>query len=246
MRIIRFTSASSCGILRPSQRAFGTYLCVYRKEDDHTTPDRKSSGWMILSAMWLRRTVSPSRRVGRGRQFLSFPSSCRPGQKVRRCEWSRSDALFVCALLYILLSAGDIHFRRISSSYIHPCLYTASPPHPVIFSTYFLPQHRCFHRSFLRRSADPPGSPPSMLPTAPLFFRQLCSVPRPAILTVALVPLYLQLPSPRPLSGRYAASESLPFERSFRLLYCFANGLPLSVGSDCIQCLMYEKLSCFR
>ena len=243
---MRFTSASSCGILRPSQRAFGTYLCVYREEDDHTTPDRKSSGWMILSAMWLRRTVSPSRRVGRGRQILSFPSSCRPGQKVRRCEWSRSDALFVCALLYILLSAGDIHFHRISSSYIHSCLYTAPSPHPVILSTYFLSQHRCFHRFFLRRSADPPGSPPSILPTAPLFFRQLCSVPRPAILTVALVPLYLQSPSPRPLSGRYAASESLPFERSFRLLYCFANGLPLPVDSGCIQCLIHEKLSCFR
>lgn len=126
------------------------------------------------------------------------------------------------------------------------CLYTAPSPHPVIFSTYFLPQHRCFHRFFLRRSADPPGSPPSILPTAPLFFRQLCSVPRPAILTVALVPLYLQLPPPRPLSGRYAVSENLPFERSFRLLYCFANGLPLPVDSDCIQCLMYEKLSCFR
>ncbi len=121
-------------------------------------------------------------------------------------------------------------------------------PHRIqlFFSTYFLPQHRCFHRFFLRRSADPPGSPPSILPMAPLFFRQLCSVPRPAILTVALVPLYLQLPPPRPLSGLYAASESLPFERSFRLLYCFTNGLPLPVDSDCIQCLMYEKLSCFR
>ena len=246
MRIIRFTSASSCGILRPSQRAFGTYLCVYREEDDHTAPDRKSSGWLILSAMWLRRTMFPSRRVGRGRQILSFPSSCRPGQKVRRCEWSRSGALFVCTLLYILLPAGDIHFHRISSSCIRPCMYTTLSPHPVIFSTYFLPQHRCFHRFFLRRSADPPGSPPFILPTAPLFFRQLCSVPRPAILTVALVPLYLQLPSPRPLSGRYAVSESLPFERSFRLLYCFANGLPLPVDSNCIQCLMYEKLSCFR
>lgn len=206
MRIIRFTSAVPCGILRPSQRAFGTYLCVYREEDDHTAPDRKSSGWMILSAMWLRRTVSPSRRVGRGRQILSFPSSCRPGQKVRRCEWSRSDALFVCTLLYALfcifscLSAGDIRFHRISSSHIHPCLYTAPSPHPVIFSTYFLPQHRCFHRFFLRRSADPPGSPPSILPTAPLFFRQLCSVPRPAILTAAL--------SPSPL--RYVCSFRKP------------------------------------
>ena len=133
----------------------------------------------------------------------------------------------------------------------HPLIFTlACIPFPyriqLFFSTYFLPQHRCFHRFFLRRSADPPGSPPSILPTAPLFFRQLCSVPRPAILTVALPPLYLQLPSPCPLSGRYAASESLPFERSFRLLYCFANGLPLPVDSDCIQCLMYEKFSCFR
>ena len=104
MKIMRFTYLFFCVTLRPSQRAFGTYLCVYRKEDDHTAPDRKSSGWMILSAMWLRRTMFPSRRVGRGRQILSFPSSCRPGQKVRRCEWSRSDALFVCILLYILLS----------------------------------------------------------------------------------------------------------------------------------------------
>lgn len=237
MRIMRFTSAVSCGILRLSQRAFGTYLCVYREEDDHTTPDRKSSGWMILSAMWLRRTVSPSRRVGRGRQILSFPSSCRPGQKVRRCEWSRSDALFVCALLYILLSAGDIHFRRISFSHIHPCLYTAPSPHPAIISTYFLTQHRCFHRFFLRRSADPPALPP------PYSQRPRSSF---ASYVPSLVPLYLQLPSPRPLSGRYAASESLPFERSFRLLYCFANGLPLPVDSYCIQCLMYEKLSCFR
>ena len=76
--------------------------------------------------------------------------------------------------------------------------------------------------------------------------RYTYSCPRPAILTAALVPLYLQLPPPRPLSGLYAASENLPFERSFRLLYCFANGLPLPVDSDCIQCLMYEKLSCFR
>ena len=246
MKIMRSTYLFFCVTLRPSQRAFGTYLCVYRKEDDHTAPDRKSSGWMILSAMWLRRTMFPSRRVGRGRQILSFPSSCRPGQKVRRCEWSRSDALFVCTLLHILLSAGDIHFRCISSPYIRPYLYTTPSPHPVIISIYFLPQHRCFHRFFLRRSADPPGSPPSILPMAPLFFRQLCSVPRPAILTVALVPLYLQSPSPRPLSGLYAASENLPFERSFRLLYCFANGLPLPVDSYCIQCLMYEILSCFR
>ena len=104
MKIMRFTSAVSCGILRPSQRAFGAYLCVYREEDDHTAPDRKSSGWMILSAMWLRRTVSPSRRVGRGRQILSFPSSGRRVKNGRRGYWTPRDALFVCILLYILLS----------------------------------------------------------------------------------------------------------------------------------------------
>ena len=141
-----------------------------------------------------------------------------------------------------------------------PVIYIFTAYHPLIFTLACIPlPHRIqlfFHifpapapllPSFLPAQVRrPPGSPPSILPTAPLFFRQLCSVPRPAILTVALVPLYLQLPSPRPLSSRYAASESLPFERSFRLLYCFANGLPLPVDSDCIQCLMYEKLSCFR
>lgn len=112
-------------------------------------------------------------------------------------------------------------------------------PHRIqlFFSTYFLPQHRCFHRFFLRRSADPPGSPP------PYSQRPRSSF---ASYVPSLAPLYLQLPPPRPLSGLYAASESLPFERSFRLLYCFANGLPLPVDSYCIQCLMYEKLSCFR
>ena len=112
-------------------------------------------------------------------------------------------------------------------------------PHRIqlFFSTYFLPQHRCFHRFFLRRSADPPGSPP------PYSQRPRSSF---ASYVPSLVPLYLQLPSPRPLSGVYVASESLSFERSFRLLYCFANDLPLPVDSDCIQCLMYEKLSCFR
>ena len=171
MKIMRFTYLFFCVTLRPSQRAFGTYLCVYRKEDDHTAPDRKSSGWMILSAMWLRRTVSPSRRVGRGRQIHAA-----------------THFLYALFCIFSCLSACDIHFYCISSSYIHPFLYTAPSPHPVIISTYFLPQHRCFHRFFLRRSADLPRLSPSILPTVPLFFRQLCSVPRPAILTVALVP----------------------------------------------------------
>lgn len=178
--------------------------------------------------------------------FFSFfmPSGSKSASL--RMVTQRRTFLYALFCIFSCLSAGDIHFRRISFSHIHPCLYIAPSPHPVIISTYFLSQHRCFHCFFLRRSADPPGSPPSILPTAPLFFRQLCSLPRPAILTVALVPLYLQSPSPRPLSGRYAASESLPFERSFRLLYCFANGLPLPVDPDCIQCLMHEKFSCFR
>ena len=142
-----------------------------------------------------------------------------------------------------------------------PVIYIFAAYRPLIFALTCIPRpHRIQlffpHISCPNTAASivsscagppiPPGSPPSILPMAPLFFRQLCSVPRPAILAVALVPLYLQLPSPRPLSGVYAASESLPFERSFRLLYCFANGLPLPVDSDCIQCLMYEKLSCFR
>lgn len=142
-----------------------------------------------------------------------------------------------------------------------PVIYIFAAYHPLIFTLacipfphriqLFFPHISCPNTaaSIVSSCADPPippALPPSILPTAPLFFRQLCSVPRPAILTVALVPLYLQLPSPRPLSGRYTASESRPFERSFRLLYCFANDLPLPVDSDCIQCLMYEKLSCFR
>ncbi len=142
-----------------------------------------------------------------------------------------------------------------------PVIYISAAYRPLIFALTCIPRpHRIQlffpHISCPNTAASivsscagppiPPGSPPSILPMAPLFFRQLCSVPRPAILTVALVPLYLQLPPPRPLSGMYAASENLPFERSFRLLYCFANGLPLPVDSYCIQCLMYEKLSCFR
>ena len=161
MKIMRFTYLFFCVTLRPSQRAFGTYLCVYREEDDHTAPDRKSSGWMILSAMWLRRAVSPSRRVGQGRQILSFPSSCRPGQKcVAANGHAATHFLYALFCIFSCLSAGDIHFRCISSPYIRPYLYTTPSPHPVIISIYFLPQHRCFHRFFLGRSADPPALPP--------------------------------------------------------------------------------------
>ena len=246
MKIMRFTYLFFCVTLRPSQRAFGTYLCVYRKEDDHTAPDRKSSGWMILSAMCGGPCSPAVEWVEDGRFFLFLLHAVRVKKCVAANGHAATHFLYALFCIFSCLSAGDIHFRCISSPYIRPYLYTTPSPHPVIISIYFLPQHRCFHRFFLRRSADPPGSPPSILPMAPLFFRQLCSVPRPAILTVALVPLYLQSPSPRPLSGLYAASENLPFERSFRLLYCFANGLPLPVDSYCIQCLMYEKLSCFR
>lgn len=162
MRIMRFTSAVSCGILRPSQRAFGTYLCVYRKEDDHTALDRKSSGWLILSAMWLRRAVSPSRRVGRGRQMLSFVYSP------------------VCLPVIYIFTA------------YHPLIFTlACIPLPHRIQLFF-PHISCPNTaaSIASSCAGPPIPPfsPSILPTAPLFFRQLCSVPRPAILTVALSP----------------------------------------------------------
>ena len=186
---MRFTYLFFCVTLRPSQRAFGTYLCVYRKEDDHTAPDRKSSGWMILSAMWLRRTMFPSRRVGRGRQILSFPSSCRPGQKVRRCEWSRSEAVFVYSPVCL------------------PVIYISTAYHPLIFTlACILLPHRIQlffpHISYPNTAASivssyagppiPPVLPPpysqrprssfaSYVPSlAPLYF--------PAILTVALSP----------------------------------------------------------
>ena len=93
-----------------------------------------------------------------------------------------------------------------------PVIYIFTAYRPLIFALTCIPRpHRIQlffpHISCPNTAASivsscagppiPPGSPPSILPTAPLFFRQLCSVPRPAILTVALVPLYLQLPSSR-------------------------------------------------
>ena len=93
-----------------------------------------------------------------------------------------------------------------------PAIYISAAYRPLIFALTCIPRpHRIQlffpHISCPNTAASivsscagppiPPGSPPSILPMAPLFFRQLCSVPRPAILTVALVPLYLQLPSPR-------------------------------------------------
>ncbi len=247
MRIIRFTSAVSCGILRPSQRAFGTYLCVYRKEDDHTTPDRKSSGWMILSAVWLRRTVSPAVEwVEDGRFFLFLLHAVRV-KKSASLRMVTQRRTFCMRSLYILLSAGDIHFRRISSPYIHPCLYTALSPHPVIFPHISCPNTAAsitFLPAQVRRS---PRLSPSILPNgpallSPAMFPSLVlytySCPRPAILTVALSPVPSQVGMQLPKASLLSAL--------FRLLYCFANGLPLPVDPDCIQCLMYEKLSCFR
>ena len=184
MRIIRFTSTVSCGILRPSQRAFGTYLCVYREEDDHTTPDRKSSGWMILSAMWLRRTVSPSRRVGRGRQILSFPSSCRPGQKVRSFVYSP-----VCLPVIYIFAA------------YHPLIFTlACIPLPHRIQLFF-PHISCPNTaaSIVSSCAGPP-IPPALPP--PYSQRPRSSF---ASYVPSLVPLYLQLPS-----SRYTYSCPLP------------------------------------
>ena len=151
-----------------------------------------------------------------------------------------------------------------------PVIYISAAYRPLIFALTCIPRpHRiqlffphisCPNTaaSIVSSCAGPPIPPrlsPLHTPNGPALLspamfrpssRYTYSCPRPAILAVALVPLYLQLPPPRPLSGMYAASENLPFERSFRLLYCFANGLPLPVDSYCIQCLMYEKLSCFR
>ena len=149
-----------------------------------------------------------------------------------------------------------------------PVIYIFTAYHPLIFTLACIPPpHRIqllfphiscpsTAASIVSSCAGPPiprlsplHTPNSPALLSPAMFHPSSlytySCPRPSILTVALVPLYLQLPSPRPLSGRYAASESLPFERSFRLLYCFANGLPPPVASYCIQCLMHEKLSCF-
>ena len=140
-----------------------------------------------------------------------------------------------------------------------PVIYIFVAYHPLIFTLACIPfPHRI--QSFFPHISCPdtaasivssctgppiPRLSPLHTPNGPALLSPAMFRPSPRY-TVALVPLYLQLPSPRPLSGIYAASESLPFERSFRLLYCFANGLPLPVDSDCIQCLMYEKLSCFR
>ncbi len=101
-----------------------------------------------------------------------------------------------------------------------PVIYIFAAYRPLIFALTCIPRpHRIQlffpHISCPNTAASivsscagppiPPGSPPSILPMAPLFFRQLCSVPRPAIPTVALVPLYLQLPS-----SRYTYSCPLP------------------------------------
>ena len=101
-----------------------------------------------------------------------------------------------------------------------PVIYISAAYRPLIFALTCIPRpHRIQlffpHISCPNTAASivsscagppiPPGSPPSILPMPPLFFRQLCSVPRPAILTVALVPLYLQLPS-----SRYTCSCPLP------------------------------------
>ena len=139
-----------------------------------------------------------------------------------------------------------------------PVIYISAAYHPLIFTLTCMPlPHRIQlffpHISYPSTAASIVSScaGPPIPPALPLHTPNGPALLSPAMFrpssryTVVLVPLYLQLPSPRPLSGRYAASESLPFERSFRLLYCFANGLPLPVDSDCIQCLMYEKLSCF-
>lgn len=131
-----------------------------------------------------------------------------------------------------------------------PVIYIFTAYHPLIFTLACIPlSHRI--QLFFPHISCPNTTASSLLPAqvrrSPRFPPPYSQRPRSSFASYvpSLAPLYLQLPSPRPLSGMYAASESLPFERSFRLLYCFANDLPLPVDSDCIQCSMYEKLSCF-
>ena len=185
-----FTSAVSCGILRPSQRAFGTYLCVYRKEDDHTTPDRKSSGWMILSAMWLRRTVSRT-----ADSFFSFfmPSGSKSASlrmvTQRRTFCMRSFVYSPVCLPVIYIFAA-----------YHPLIFTlACIPFPHRIQLFF-PHISCPNTaaSIVSSCAGPP-IPPALPP--PCSQRPRSSF---ASYVPSLVPLCLQLPSPRPLSGRYA------------------------------------------
>lgn len=184
MKIMRFTYLFFCVTLRPSQRAFGTYLCVYRKEDDHTAPDRKSSGWMILSAMWLRRTMFPSRRVGRGRQILSFPSSCRPGQKVHSFAYSP-----VCLpVIYIFAAYRPLIFA----------LTCIPRPHRIqlLFPYISCPSTAA---SIVSSCAGPP-IPPALPPPYSQWPRSSFASYVPS-----LAPLYLQLPS-----SRYTYSRPLP------------------------------------
>lgn len=132
-----------------------------------------------------------------------------------------------------------------------PVIYIFAAYHPLIFALACIPPPTA-SSYFFHIFPDPTPLLPSFLPAqvrrSPRLSPPYSQRPRSSFASYvpSLVPLYLQLPFPRPLSGMYAASESLPFERSFRLLYCFANGLPLPVDSGCIQCLMHEKLSCFR
>ena len=133
-----------------------------------------------------------------------------------------------------------------------PVIYISTAYRPLIFTLACMSLPHCIQLFFPHISC--PSTAASIVsscagpPIPPALPPPYSQRPRSSFdsYVPSLVPLYLQLPSPRPLSGLYAASENLPFERSFRLLYCFANGLPLPVDSDCIQCLMHEKLSCFR
>ena len=122
--------------------------------------------------------------------------------------------LYALFCIFSCLSAGDIHFYRISSSYIHPLpvyrsLTTSSYffhifPAPAPLLPSFLPAQvrRSPRLSPLHTPNGPALLSPAMFRPSP---RYTYSCPRPAILTAALVPLYLQLPS-----SRYTCSCPLP------------------------------------
>ena len=196
MKIMRFTSSASCGILRPSQRAFGTYLCVYREEDDHTAPDRKSSGWMILSAMWFGGPCSPAVEwVEDGRFFLFLLHAVR----VKKCVAANGHAAthFLYALFCIFSCLPVIY---ISTAY-HPLIFTLTCiplPHRIqlLFPHISYPNTAA---SIVSSCAGPP-IPPALPP--PYSQRPRSSF---ASYVPSLVPLYLQLPS-----SRYTYSCPLP------------------------------------
>lgn len=95
----------------------------------------------------------------------------------------------------------------------HPLIFTLaciSLPRRIqlFFSTYFLPQHRCFHRFFLRRSADPPRLSPLHTPNGPALLSPAMFRPSPRYTYSCPLPVpsqvSMQLPKASLLSALFA------------------------------------------